>query len=216
MEDTKKMDYEASARNIIEVLLEEGYHAVYAADKTAARKIVLDTIQKGSSISLGGSITIEELDLLETFRSTDYRLYDRYDPKLTSEQDHELRRQSMIADYLVTSTNAITKKGELVNIDCSGNKTAGMIFGPKHVVIVAGVNKIVENLDEAMKRLYYIAPRNSKRSHHYENPCVATGKCCEEQCNTRKRMCNYISIINNGRKYEGRYTIVVIPEEIGY
>ena len=215
MEDSKEAKNRALAHSIIEVLLNKGYNAVYAEDKTAARKIVLDSIPKGSSISLGGSITIDELNLLETFRSADYRLYDRYAPGLTSEQDHEIRRQSMIADYLVTGTNAVTQKGELVNVDCSGNKTAGMVFGPKHVVIVTGINKIVANLDEAMTRLYEIAPLNAKRVGH-KTPCTVTGKCCEEECNTHARMCNYISIINNGRKYEGKYLIVIIPEEIGY
>lgn len=130
MADSKEVENKALAHNIIKVLLNKGYNAVYAEDKTAARKIVLESIPKGSSIALGGSITIDELKLLETFRSSDYRLYDRYAPGLTSEQDHEIRRQSMVADYLVTGTNAVTQKGELVNVDCSGNKTAGMIFGP--------------------------------------------------------------------------------------
>jgi len=215
MKDTKKWRNEILARDIIKVLLEKGYGAVYAADKATARQIILDSIPKGSSITLGGSVTLDEMDLLETFRSSDYKLYDRYAKGITSEEDHELRRIAVTADYLVTGTNAITRKGELVNIDCSGNKTAGMVFGSKHVVIVTGVNKIVDNLDDAMKRLYDIAPLNAKRVGHTP-PCTLTGRCCDEECNDEQRMCNYISIINNGRKYKGKYIIVVIPEEIGY
>lgn len=215
MEDIKKWHNEATARHIIDILNGKGYHAVYAADRAQARKLVLETIPKGSSITLGGSITVEELDLLETFRSADYRLYDRYAPELTSEEEHELRRQAMVADYMVTGTNAITRSGELVNIDCTGNKTAGMIFGPRHVVVVTGVNKLVDDLDEAMKRLYRIAPLNARRIGHH-TPCTVTGECRRGECNSGECMCNYISIVNNGRKTADKYTIIVIPEEIGY
>lgn len=215
MADVKQWSREILARNMIGILNQKGYDTVYAADLAQARQIVLETVPKGARIALGGSVTVDQLNLLETFRGEEYRLFDRYAPGLTSEKDHELRRQSMVADYLITGTNAITKNGELVNIDCSGNKTAGMIFGPKHVIIVTGVNKVVDTLDEAMKRLYRIAPLNSKRIGH-NTPCTVTGVCCDEACDTEQRMCNYISIINNGRKYPGKYRIVMISEEIGY
>lgn len=215
MMDVKKWSNETLARSMIDTLNQKGYDTVYAADLNRAREIVLESVPKGASITLGGSVTVDRLNLLETFRSGDYRLYDRYAPELTSEEDHELRRQAMVADYLITGTNAITLKGELVNIDCSGNKTAGMIFGPKHVIIVTGVNKIVDTLDEALKRLKKIAPLNAKRIGH-KTPCAITGVCCEAECDPKQCMCNYIGIINSGWKYDGKYRIVMIPEEIGY
>jgi len=129
-------------------------------------------IPEGSSIALGDSVTIEELGLIEIFRNGPYKLFDRC-KQMTAEERIELMRQSLLADVLVTSTNAITKNGELVNMDCSGNRVSAMIFGPKKVIIVAGVNKVVEDLDEAFRRLKKIAPMNSKRNNH-KTPCIET------------------------------------------
>lgn len=214
MENVQKWQYECIAKNIVEVLQNKKYDSVYAENIAAARQAVLDKIPKRSSITLGGSMTVSALDLYDTFKSSDYRLYDRYDPALTLAQDFEVRRQGMLADYLVTGTNAITENGQLVNVDCCGNRVAGIVFGPKNVIVVTGVNKVVENLEEALKRLKKIAPMNAKRLGH-DVPCACTSRCNEEACNTHARMCNYISIVDNGGEIPGRFTIIVIPETIG-
>lgn len=212
MNDIKKWHNQCIAREIVDVLNRKKYNAVYAENLQEARKMVLDMIPEGSSIALGGSVTLNEMDIIDTFRSDKYKLFDRYQ-KLPFPEIVEIMRQSLLADYLVTGTNAITRNGELVNVDCSGNRVSAMIFGPKNVIIVAGVNKVVDDVDEAMKRLKKIAPLNSKRIGH-ETPCVETGKCMD--CQVKKRMCNYITIINHGMKFEGRLNVIVVAEEVGY
>ena len=186
---------------------------MYAESLQQAKEKVLEIIPEGSSIALGGSVTIEEMGLIDVFRNGYYKLFDRYDKTLTNEQRIELLRQSLLADYLITSTNAITKNGELVNVDCSGNRVSAMIFGPKKVIIIAGVNKIVDTIEDAMKRLKKIGPLNAKRNNH-KTPCTETGYCMD--CQIKARMCNYITIINHGMKFEGRINIILVPEFIGF
>jgi hypothetical protein len=119
----------------------------------------------------------------------------------------------MLADYLVTSTTALTRNGELVNTDSSGNRVAGMIFGPKNVIVVCGVNKIVDTIDDAFKRIRETAPMNAKRLGH-DAPCVNTGVCVD--CQVPGRICNYSGIIHNGRKVPGRITVIIVAEDLGY
>ena len=106
-----------------------------------------------------------------------------------------------------------TRAGELVNIDCTGNRLAGMIFGPRRVIVVAGVNKVVDDLAEAMRRLKKIAPLNTRRIGH-ATPCVETGRCMD--CTVQKRLCNYVGIIYHGRKFPGRISVVMVAEEAGF
>lgn len=212
MNQIKKWQYQCIAKEMVDVLNAKHYDAFYAEDLQEARKMVLGMIPKDSSIALGGSVTLGEMDLLNTFRSSDYRLFDRYQD-LPWEEIVEIYRQSLLADFLVTGTNAITRNGELVNMDCSGNRVAGMIFGPKRVIVVAGVNKVVNDLDEAMKRIKRIAPLNAKRISH-KTPCTQTGKCMD--CQIQARICNYLTVINHGMKFDGRITVIMVAEETGF
>lgn len=212
MDKVKKWSYECTAKEISQILRNKKYNVVVVDNLEEAREKVLELIPKGSSIAMGGSATLGEMDLLSTFRSEDYKFYDRYQD-LPWPERVEIMRQSLLADFLVTGTNAITKKGELVNVDSSGNRAAGMIFGPKKVIVVAGVNKVVEDLDEAIKRIRKIAPLNAKRINH-EAPCVETGKC--EDCMVPGRICNYMSVVNQGGKFDDRFTIIIVADEVGY
>lgn len=213
MNQYKKWQMQCMAKEAVEILSKSHYDAHYAENIEEARKFVLGTIPKGVSIALGGSETINDLNIIDTFRNGNYKLYDRYDKSLPHEQVVEIMRQSLLADFLVTGTNAITRNGELVNMDCSGNRVAGMIFGPKRVIVVTGANKLVDNIDDAIKRIKSIAPMNAKRIKH-ETPCAETGRCMD--CHIKKRLCNYMTVIYNGWKFEGRITVVVIAEELGF
>ena len=144
-------------KELIEVLKERDFDAVYAADKDEARKIVMDMIPEGSTIAVGGSVTLNETGILDEIRSPKYNFIDRYNTK-SFEEMLDKYRDGYKADVFVSSTNAVTMEGQLVNIDCTGNRTSQIVFGPKKVIIVAGVNKIVENVEEGIKRAKEIAP----------------------------------------------------------
>ncbi|GLC30886.1 lactate utilization protein [Clostridium omnivorum] len=212
MNEVKRWKLQCEGKEIVSILNAKKYNALYVDNLEQAKEKVLELIPKGSSIALGGSVTLNEMDLVNTFREGDYNFYDRYQD-LPFPEIVEIMRQSMVADYLVTSTNAITRKGELVNMDCSGNRAAGMIFGPKKVIVIAGANKIVENLEEAEKRIKRVAIMNAKRINH-KTPCVETGFC--QDCSVPGRVCNYLSVVNNGGKFEGRFTVIVVGDEVGY
>ncbi|NLG83147.1 MAG: lactate utilization protein [Firmicutes bacterium] len=212
MNQYKKWQAQLICREMVTILAKKGYDAHYAEDLDEAREKVLSMIPPGASIALGGSETIAAMGLIETFRRGDYRLFDRYQ-KLPYEEILEIMRQSLLADFLVTGTNAITRAGELVNIDCTGNRLAGMIFGPRRVIVVAGANKVVDDLAEAMRRLKKIAPLNAKRIEH-ATPCAETGRC--QDCEGQKRLCNYVGLIYHGRKFPGRISVIMVAEEVGF
>lgn len=203
------------AERMVPVLQKAGYNLHLVDNLEEAKVKVLDLIPEGASITLGGSAGLDDIGLLEMFRSSKYKLFDRYQKIPFIPERVEIMRQGMLADYLVTGCNAITFSGELVNCDCTGNRVAGMIFGPKNVIIVAGVNKIVNNLDEAFKRIREIAaPMNAKRLGTHKIPCLETGICSD--CDSKDRLCNYTTVIHNGRKFPGRISIILVADQVGH
>jgi len=212
MNQYRKWQYQCIAKEMVTVLNSYHYNAQYAETLADARNMVLDMIPAGSSIALGGSETLSAMDIIDTLRSDTYKLFDRY-AKRPHEEIVEIMRQSLLADVLLTGTNAITRQGELVNLDCSGNRVSAMIFGPKKVIIVAGANKVVNTLDDAMQRVKQIAPLNAKRIKH-QTPCAETGRCMD--CHIQPRLCNYLTVIYHGMKFEGRLNIIMVAEETGF
>ncbi|SUY47537.1 transcriptional regulators of sugar metabolism [Clostridium putrefaciens] len=212
MNSIEKWMYECDGKEMVKILNDKKYNAVYVDNISEAKDKILSLIPDGSSVALGGSETLNAMDLLNEIRNGNYYFYDRYQD-LPFKDIVEIMRQSMLADYLITSTNAVTRQGELVNMDCTGNRAASMIFGPKKVIVVVGANKLVDNMDDAMKRIERVAIMNTKRLNH-KAPCKDTGKC--EDCMTKGRLCNYVSVVKNGAKFEDRFTVIVIGDKVGY
>ena len=183
----------------------------YCAETCEEAKILLfnDIIPKNISIGLGGSETLAAIEVLSVLRNGDYKFFDRYN----CENHFDVCRDSLMADYFLTGANALTMKGEMVNIDCSGSRVAAMAYGPKKIVVVAGANKLCNNLDEAIERARSIAPMNCRRNNH-ATPCTENGICAD--CNTPARMCNHLLITMNAQKFAGKYTMVLINEELGF
>lgn len=195
----------------IENLRKNDFYVVLAKDEKEAEEIALRLMPKNSSVSMGGSVTLGETNLLKKFREN-YNFYERF-LQPSWEATVNVMRQSLLSDFLVTSTNAITEDGELMQIDSGGNRVAGMAYGPKDVIVIVGTNKIVKDKYEGYERLYYVGPLNSKRLNH-RTPCNFSGKC--ENCATHMRMCNFVSIIKGGKRPLGKTTVILIEKEIGY
>jgi hypothetical protein len=189
---------------------EKGWVTYYAENLDEAKKIVFETvIPKNVSVGLGGSETLSAMDVVTVLRSGDYKLYDRYNCP-----DHfEMCRDSLMADYFLTGANALTMTGEMVNIDCSGSRVAAMAYGPRKIVVVAGVNKLCPNIDAAIARVHAIAPMNCRRNNH-QTPCAADGVCTD--CNIPDRMCNHLLITYNAQKFKGKYTLILVNEDLGF
>ena len=200
---------------LIAIFAQNNINAYFASDKSAALKQVLELVPTGCSITFAGSKTIEEVGVRDYFlqNSNQYTLIDPYADNLNKEQSHERRRQGLLADVLLTSSNAITEKGEIVNIDGVGNRVAGLNFGPKKAIIVVGVNKIVPNLPAAWKRIATIAaPLNNKRLQT-GNPCVISGIC--QNCNSPNRICRIYSVIQ-GQRAANRLHVIIVNESLGF
>ena len=196
----------------IDQLQQRSFEIVRVDTPSEAREILLAQIPKGSSIGLGGSVTLNDLDILEEFRKEQYNLYDRYNQKDWPATVINLR-SSLDADYFVTGTNAIIQDGRLLQMDGGGNRVAAMVYGPKNLIVIAGINKIVSSLEEGFERLTRVAVINSKRLNH-QTPCNFSGTC--EDCIARGRICNVTTIVSNGKRPEGKTTIILINQEVGY
>jgi len=187
-----------------------------AADPAAAHAIVMDEIlpKTGArSVGFGGSLTAVGTGLFKTLKSrTDIALIDTLDKQIPPEEQIERRRKSLLVDLFITGSNAVTEDGQLVNLDMLGNRVAALTFGPKHVVVIVGRNKIVPSLDDAMFRVKNIAaPANAMRLDK-KTPCVKTSYC--EECKSPDRICNSWAITEKSFP-KGRVKVVLINQELG-
>ncbi len=164
-------------RTTLENLRRNNMEAVYAETAADALALLKSYLTPGCTVGVGGSVTLDEIGAIDLLRSGDYDFLDRYAPGLTPVQMKDIFRRSLLSDVYVMSANAITENGELYNVDGRSNRVAALLFGPDSVVVIAGINKIVANIDDAVRRHKTVAaPANSARLR-CNNPCVRTGKC---------------------------------------
>ncbi len=196
--------------------LEANNFEVHIAENVdAAKKIVREVFQRigAKSISWGGSMTYAQTGLYREFK--DYpgiEVIDTYDKELPPEEKFERRRRALLVDLFITGTNAITETGKLVNLDMQGNRVAGITFGPRNVIILAGRNKVVPDIEDAMMRVKnYVAPANAMRLN-MKTPCVKTSIC--EECRSPDRICNTWTITEKSLP-KARIKIVLINENLG-
>ena len=198
--------------------LEANNFEVYLSDSTAeAKTLVLDTIlpaAKPASVAWGGSMTVVSSGLYTALKDrSDLEVLDTFDKNISAEAMLERRRQALLVDLFITGTNAVTESGQLVNLDMFGNRIGGITFGPRHVVILVGRNKLVPDLEEAFFRIKnYVAPVNAMRLDK-KNPCVKTSFC--EECKSPDRICNTWTITEKSYP-KGRVKVVLINEELGF
>ena len=172
-----------------------------------------ELISLKSKVSCGGSMTLFETGVIDHLKSGRYEFLDRYKEGLTQDEIKEIFRQSFLSDAYVTSTNAITENGEIYNVDGNGNRVAAMLYGPDKVIIVAGVNKIVPNVEEAIIRTKeYASPINAKRLNK-ETPCTKIGRCVE--CNSDNRICNEYTLIKR-QIDKNRIHVIFLNDNLGY
>jgi L-lactate utilization protein LutB len=187
-----------------------------AEDSAAAHRIVMEEILPACgarSIGWGGSLTVVGTGLFQTLQSRkDLDMIDSLDKRISVEEQLERRRKAMLADLFITGTNAITEEGQLVNLDMLGNRVAAITFGPAHVVIIAGRNKIVPDVEEAMFRVKNLAaPANAMRLDK-KTPCVKTSYC--DECKSPDRICNSWTITEKSFP-KGRVKVILVNQDLG-
>ncbi len=171
-------------------------------------------INKNDLIGYGGSRTLEEIGFFEHFKKENYpNIIDTRDPILTQEQRIELRRKMLLSDVFLCSANAISQTGELVLIDKWGNRNAALTFGPKKRIIVAGINKITQNLQTAIERAKNKASILNNIRFNTNNPCIKAGKCCN--CDREERLCSITTIISKCQP-AGSIIIFLVKEDLGF
>lgn len=208
----KKKFYETAAETLIKNLDKRGMEAYYVDNKDDALKMALRFVTPGSSVSWGGSMSINEIGLIPALKAWDCTVLDRTVPK-TEEEKKDFFGKVAVCDYYFMSTNAITMDGELVNIDGTGNRVASLIFGPSNVVIIAGMNKVADNLESAVDRARNTAaPMNTIRLDR-KTPCTQVGRCMD--CMSPDCICNQF-VVTRRSAPAGRIKIILVGEELGY
>ncbi|MCI6174099.1 MAG: lactate utilization protein [Clostridiales bacterium] len=212
--DYMKETYPKLAASVIRKLEARNMDGVYFAAAEEAKRAILAEMPDGSSVTWGGSMTCEQMGLFEAcLSSSRLQALDRTAAK-TPEERRELYARQTLCDYFLMSANAVTMDGELVNIDGNGNRVACLITGPAHVFVICGMNKIVTDLDSAVKRARNTAaPANVLRVGRTETPCLKNGRCAD--CLSPESICNQF-VITRRSGVKGRIKVFLIGEALGY
>ncbi|MBS3917420.1 MAG: lactate utilization protein [Deltaproteobacteria bacterium] len=212
MEQWQQWFHEKQVERTINALKKNNFEAVFVPDSKSACEEVMKQIPDGATVGVGGSVTLGQIGLLEALGNRKIRFIWPMRQGKTPEEVLDLVRQSFSADLFLSGTNAVTEDGRLFNVDASGNRVGAMLMGPKKVIIVCGVNKIVKDIEAAEKKLKaWIAPQNAKRLGR-KTPCAETGVCAD--CKSPDRICNiYVTLAKKPSRNE--MTIILVGESLG-
>lgn len=188
----------------------KGYHV---KNNDELISIIKDIAKEGEMVSVGGSMTLFETKVIDLLRSGRYNFLDRYEENLTPADIKDIFRKSFYADTYFSSVNAITEEGEIFNVDGNGNRVAAMLYGPDKVILVVGINKIVKNIDDAIKHNKDISgPANAKRLNK-STPCTKVGYCMD--CKSDDRICCEYTVIKKQRE-TNRMHVIFIDDVLGF
>lgn len=208
MNENMRKRNEILAQTVIKGLESRNMSGYYAADKEEAVKKALEVIGKGSTVAMGGCQSAHEIGLIQALEEGDYNYIDR-----SNMTPRESLMAAYDADVFLSSANAMTNDGIMVNIDGNSNRVSCIAQGPKKVVFIVGMNKICSDLDEAMKRARNVAaPANAQR-FDVNTPCKVTGKCAD--CKSPDTICCQFLITRYSR-HEGRIHVVLVNDTLGY
>lgn len=197
---------------VIKNLKSRNIDAYFAQNKEKALKKALEIIPQESSVSWGGSISIESIGLKEAVRKGNYKVLDR-EKATTLEEKHKIMHQALSSDFFLTSCNAISEDGILVNIDGVANRLAAICYGPKHVLMIVGINKVVKSVEDAISRARNIAAPINAQRFDIDTPCKKTG-CCYD-CKSLDTICCQL-LITRYSKIKGRIILILVDDNIGY
>jgi len=209
--DPKKQAYENQAKTIIKKLELRKMEGYYCEDVSAAKEKLAELLgDSPKTVSYGGSMTLDQNGFKAVVTENGHELIVRENYK-TPEETKELKMKQITSDVFLMSTNAITLDGELVNIDGRGNRVSFLIYGPDSVIVIAGMNKVVSNVEDGIRRVQNIAtPANTVRLN-CNTPCATTGVC--GHCLTNN-ICNQIVVTR--ASLPGRIKVILVGEELGY
>lgn len=200
---------ELLAQKVIKGLQSRNMTGYYAKDKEEALKIALDLIPKGSSVTMGGAMSAHEIGLVDAVKTADYQFLDRDQ----EEDKYAAMVKAYGADVFLSSANAMTEDGVLVNIDGNSNRVSFIAQGPKKVVMVVGMNKVCDDIDGAMKRARNVAAPINAQRFGLDTPCSKTGACMN--CKSADTICCQFLITRYSR-HEGRIHVILVNDNLGF
>lgn len=200
-------------RKTMDNLLRNKMKPYFVEHRTELMHIIGELVKNDKLITSGGSMTLKDSGVIEFLQNEFGGVYLDRSAGKTPEEAGEIMRKAFVSDTFLTSSNAITEDGELYNVDGNGNRVSAMIFGPKQVIVVAGVNKIVKDLAEAKERVEKIAaPKNTVRLN-CDTPCAKTGECMH--CRSSARICcSFVTLAQ--QRVPDRIKVIIVNEELGY
>ncbi|MDY6205643.1 MAG: lactate utilization protein [Prevotella sp.] len=208
----KEIRNQKLAEKLIKNLRQRHYEAFFCKNSEAIRKKVAELIPEGSSISWGGSASIRETGVTDMLKKGNYQIYDREDAT-TTEEKTSIYRKAFACDYYLSSVNAMSEDGQIVNIDGNGNRVAAITWGPRHVIFVVGLNKVCQDIDTAIKRARSVAAPINMARFDLKTPCQTDGSC--HDCKSQDSICNYISILRMSHP-AGRHIVLLVGEDLGF
>ena len=200
---------ELLAKKVIEGLGSRNMTGYYAADKAEALKKALELIEKGSSVTMGGCMSAQEIGLVDAVKTADYNFIDRY----AAPDRHAAELEAYDADVYLASANAITEDGIIVNIDGNSNRVSCIAYGPKKVIFIVGMNKVCDDLDGAMKRARNVAAPINAQRFGLSTPCAKTGSCFD--CKSPDTICCQF-LITRFSKHAGRIHVILVNDNLGF
>ena len=211
MADPKQKYYDKRGEVLVKNLQSRNFEAYYCEDRAAALAKALELIPEGATVGWGGATSAEQIGLLEALRKGNYRAIDR-DTAKSMEERTDMMRQCLLTDCFITGANALSLDGQMVNIDGMGNRVAAIVYGPKNVIVIAGMNKVVATLEDAVTRARTIAAPMNKQRFPMPTPCEVTGAC--GNCKGGG-ICNQLLITRNCNP-PGRIKVILVGEELGF
>ncbi len=211
-EDVKNRLHELRINAAAKALEANGFKVLTAPDRVSAKELVISLVPEGSVVGVGGSLTIRELNVIEELERRGFKVIHHW-VKVSPEESLEIRRKALTSDVYLTSSNAVTLDGKLINIDATGNRVAAMMFGPKRVIVVVGRNKITRNLEEGLLRAKNIAAVANCIRLNYKTPCTTLGYCID--CKAAEKPCNVVVIMERKPTNTDVY-VVLVNDDLGF
>ena len=212
--DTPRQEYyDKRGKILVKNLRKRHFDAWYCQSRQQALSMAMELIGKDDTIGWGGALSAQQIGLMDTLEREGYHTFNRA-KCTTAEERLQCARDCMFADVFLTGANAISLTGERVNIDGTGNRVAAIVYGPKKILVIAGMNKVADSLEDAIRRARTIAaPTNKQRFPDKITPCQITGSC--EDCTSDGCICNQVLVTRNCSP-AGRIQFILVGEELGF
>lgn len=203
--------YDKRAQVLIKNFQSRHFEAYYCKTKEEALQQALQLIPEGATVGWGGALSAQQIGLMDAVSQGNYVAQDR-DKAANPQEREEIMRKCLLSDVFITGSNAISLDGQLVNIDGNGNRVAAIVYGPRQVIVIAGMNKVADTLEAAVVRARTVAAPSNKQRFALNTPCEVTGTCAD--CKSEGCICNQILITRNS-KPAGRIKVILVGEELG-